>query len=183
MHLFNVVPSILTDLDTDIPSSGFDMSQVYGSSDAGPSYSNIHRGDSAGSYLSGADQYYHFDDSSGNVPGPSNVNRRPTSVLHEIANYSERGPLALHSENDDDAYWEDEEEDDDTRFVNFSLLSHIAVQLRDKVPRGTHVKGSIPYPRAFTGKDIVVRMIGLVILISLVIILCSRLSKHKSNVN
>ncbi|TRM58720.1 CNH domain-containing protein [Schizophyllum amplum] len=27
--------------------------------------------------------------------------------------------------------------------------------LRDKVPRGTHVKGSIPYPRAFTGKDIV----------------------------
>ncbi|KAF8902367.1 Dbl-like domain-containing protein [Gymnopilus junonius] len=29
------------------------------------------------------------------------------------------------------------------------------MQLRDKVPRGTHVKGSIPYPRAFTGKDIV----------------------------
>ncbi|KAK0214906.1 CNH domain-containing protein [Armillaria fumosa] len=51
-------------------------------------------------------------------------------------------------------YWEDEEEDENI-FVNFSLLSHIAVQLRDKVPRGTHVKGSIPYPRAFTGKDIV----------------------------
>lgn len=53
-------------------------------------------------------------------------------------------------------FWEDEDEDDETRFVNFSLLSHIAMQLRDKVPRGTHVKGSIPYPRAFTGKDIVV---------------------------
>ncbi|KAF5351291.1 hypothetical protein D9758_007992 [Tetrapyrgos nigripes] len=55
---------------------------------------------------------------------------------------------------EDDYFWEDEEEDE-SRFVNFSLLSHIAVQLKDKVPRGTHVKGSIPYPRAFTGRDIV----------------------------
>ncbi|KAJ7282099.1 Dbl domain-containing protein [Mycena rebaudengoi] len=61
--------------------------------------------------------------------------------------FTPRGPLELHD--DAEAYWEDEdEEDDETRFVNFSLLSHIAVQLRDKVPRGTHVKGSIPYPRA-----------------------------------
>ncbi|KAF9269276.1 Dbl domain-containing protein [Marasmius fiardii PR-910] len=45
--------------------------------------------------------------------------------------------------------------EDESRFVNHSLLSHLAVQLKDKVPRGTHVKGSIPYPRAFTGKDIV----------------------------
>ncbi|KAJ3780956.1 Dbl-like domain-containing protein [Lentinula aff. detonsa] len=42
-----------------------------------------------------------------------------------------------------------------SRYVNYSLLSHIAVQLKDKVPRGTHVKGSIPYPGGFTGKDIV----------------------------
>lgn len=40
-------------------------------------------------------------------------------------------------------------------FVNFSLLSHLAVQLRDKVPREVHTKASIPYERAFTGKDIV----------------------------
>ncbi|KAF9038574.1 CNH domain-containing protein [Panaeolus papilionaceus] len=46
-------------------------------------------------------------------------------------------------------------EDDERRFINLSLLSNLAVQLRDKVPRGTHVKGSVPYPRAFTGKDIV----------------------------
>jgi RHO1 GDP-GTP exchange protein 1/2 len=65
-----------------------------------------------------------------------------------------KGPLELHDE-DDEEYWEEDEEDA-SRFINFSLLSHIAVQLRDKVPRGTHVKGSIPYPRAFTGKDIVV---------------------------
>ena len=55
---------------------------------------------------------------------------------------------------DDDDYYSDEESLDS--FVNFSLLSNIAVWMRDQVPRGTHVKGSIPYPRAFTGKDIVV---------------------------
>ncbi len=68
--------------------------------------------------------------------------------------------LELHDDSDPlGEYWEDEDEEDETRFVNFSLLSNIAMQLRDKVPRGTHVKGSIPYPRAFTGKDIVVRQI------------------------
>ena len=55
---------------------------------------------------------------------------------------------------EDDEYYSDEESLDS--FVNFSLLSNIAVWMRDQVPRGTHVKGSIPYPRAFTGKDIVV---------------------------
>lgn len=64
--------------------------------------------------------------------------------------------LALHEtfESEEEDLDEYEEED---RFVNLSLLSHIAVRLRDKIPRGTHVKGGIPYHRAFTGKDIVVR--------------------------
>jgi hypothetical protein len=66
--------------------------------------------------------------------------------------------LQLHVE-DDEEEEEWEEEEDDTRFINFALLSNIAVRLRDKIPRGTHVKGSIPYPRAFTGKDIVVSSI------------------------
>ncbi len=59
----------------------------------------------------------------------------------------------------DDEYYDDEDpsEEGDDRFFNPALLSHIAVRLRDKVPRGTHVKGSIPYERAFTGRDIVVR--------------------------
>jgi hypothetical protein len=52
-------------------------------------------------------------------------------------------------------------EEDESAFVNFALLSHLAVRLRDRVPRGTHVKGSIPYPRAFTGKDIVVSVVEL----------------------
>ena len=71
-------------------------------------------------------------------------------VEEEPAQSSERDLETIY-----DGYWDDEEEDD-ARFINFSLLSNIAMQLRDKVPRGTHVKGSIPYPRAFTGKDIVV---------------------------
>ncbi|KAJ3514155.1 hypothetical protein NLJ89_g2537 [Agrocybe chaxingu] len=84
---------------------------------------------------------------------PSSVLRRPTDMLRSLADYSGE-PLDVKQQPQNE-YWEDEDEDDETRFVNFSLLSHIAMQLRDKVPRGTHVKGSIPYPRAFTGKDIV----------------------------
>jgi hypothetical protein len=77
-------------------------------------------------------------------------------MLETLGDYSEKPSLDLHQSEQLEDYWEDEDEDDETRFVNFSLLSHMAMQLRDKVPRGTHVKGSIPYPRAFTGKDIVV---------------------------
>ncbi|PCH44559.1 Dbl homology domain-containing protein [Wolfiporia cocos MD-104 SS10] len=67
-------------------------------------------------------------------------------------------PLELHGDwqdDEDDDYYDDGSEEGDDRFFNPALLSHIAMRLFDKVPRGTHVKGSIPYPRAFTGKDIV----------------------------
>jgi hypothetical protein len=94
------------------------------------------------------------------APGPSNAgastseyfpNDRKAPLEEAI-----RGKLGLHIE--EDLYSEDESDiDNDDRFVNFALLSHLAVRLRDNVPRGTHVKGNIPYPRAFTGKDIVVR--------------------------
>jgi hypothetical protein len=56
--------------------------------------------------------------------------------------------------NDDEEYYSEEESLDS--FVNFSLLSNIAIWLRDQVPRGTHVKGGIPYPWVFMGRDIVV---------------------------
>lgn len=62
---------------------------------------------------------------------------------------------AMPVPDDDEEFDEDIDEDPD-RFVMLSLLSHLAVRLRDKVPRGAHVKGGIPYHRAFTGKDIVV---------------------------
>lgn len=89
------------------------------------------------------------------APGPSKHN----DMLSSISDVKGKAALELHLEDDDAEFWEEEE--DPNRFVNFSLLSHISVQLRDKVPRGTHVKGSIPYPRAFTGKDIVVRPLSL----------------------
>ncbi|KAH9479317.1 Rho1 guanine nucleotide exchange factor 1 [Psilocybe cubensis] len=102
------------------------------------------------------DSYTYDDDQEVVDPsgGPSNFVRRPTDMLKTLADYSGNAPVELLDDPADD-YWEDEDEEDEARFVNFSLLSHIAMQLRDKVPRGTHVKGSIPYPRAFTGKDIV----------------------------
>jgi len=70
----------------------------------------------------------------------------------------------LQDQYPDEEYGEDEEfytdsEEDESLFVNFALLSHLAVLLRDHVPQRIHVKGSIPYPRAFTGKDIVVSVI------------------------
>ncbi|THG98759.1 hypothetical protein EW026_g3491 [Hermanssonia centrifuga] len=66
-------------------------------------------------------------------------------------------PLQVHENYEESEYYDDEDasEEGDDRFFNPALLSHIGVRLRDKVPRGTHVKGSIPYQRAFTGKDIV----------------------------
>lgn len=42
-----------------------------------------------------------------------------------------------------------------TSFVDFSLLSHLALLLKDALPRASHVKGSISYPSSFTGKDVV----------------------------
>jgi hypothetical protein len=66
---------------------------------------------------------------------------------------SMKGPLGLHADEEEE---EEDEELEEDRFVNLALLSHLANRLRDRIPRGTHVKGSIPYPRAFTGKDIVV---------------------------
>jgi hypothetical protein len=79
----------------------------------------------------------------------------------QIATTMKGAELALAGGGYDDDEFElpDDLSDDEgaSLFANFALLSNIAVWLRDEVPRGTHVKGSIPYPRAFTGKDIVVR--------------------------
>jgi len=83
---------------------------------------------------------------------------RLASDIERLKNREAIEDAAMYA--DDDYYDDDEEfyseEESLDSFVNFSLLSNIAVWLRDQVPRGTHVKGSIPYPRAFTGKDIVV---------------------------
>jgi hypothetical protein len=51
-----------------------------------------------------------------------------------------------------------EAEEDDGAAIDPSLLSNIAMRLRVAIPRSTHVKGSIPYPNAFSGQDIVVSL-------------------------
>lgn len=94
----------------------------------------------------------HIDDW---IAGPSDLSRRNTSVIQQIANFNQVMHLELHGNEEGEEFFDD----DVRRFINPALLSHLAVQLRDLVPRGTHVKGSIPYPRAFTGKDIVVRIL------------------------
>lgn len=85
------------------------------------------------------------------APGPSNLTRRITEVLRDI-----RGPLELHYGIEDDCLSLDNGSEPDDGFINFTFLSNTAVQLRDKVPRSTHIKAGIPYPNTFTGKDIVV---------------------------
>lgn len=141
---------------------------------------SVNRGNSFGSYVSkGSDLYLQAGHSqqqqqfssqthlqpqtqgqvsrSSSVQGPAS-SWRDNEIVRTLQDI--KRPLELHGDwqddDDDDFYDDDASEDDETRFFNPSLLSHIAVRLRDKVPRGTHVKGSIPYPRAFTGKDIVV---------------------------
>lgn len=101
--------------------------------------------------------YLSFDTAT--IGGDYDGASRGTQDFGSTASQHPRGHLGLHDDGDGDFYEDGEEEEDNIdQFINSSFLSNIAVQLRDKVPRGTHVKGSIPYPRAFTGKDIVVRL-------------------------
>jgi hypothetical protein len=96
---------------------------------------------------------------------PSEAARSEATARSRLASEIERLKCREAMEDATNSYADDDYDDDEEfyseeesldSFVNFSLLSNIAVWLRDQVPRGTHVKGSIPYPRAFTGKDIVV---------------------------
>jgi hypothetical protein len=64
---------------------------------------------------------------------------------------------------DGDGMYRDEEEDsvEEENEMNFfmpSLESHVAVQLRDRVERNTHIKGGISWPASFTGRDVVVSL-------------------------
>ncbi|THU88758.1 Dbl homology domain-containing protein [Dendrothele bispora CBS 962.96] len=48
------------------------------------------------------------------------------------------------------------EYDRGSSLLNYSLLSHIAIELRNRIPRATHIKRGISYPGSFTGKDLVI---------------------------
>ncbi|KAG5653612.1 hypothetical protein H0H81_011984 [Sphagnurus paluster] len=89
--------------------------------------------------------------------GGAYLERNPSEMLRTLADHDHHAPPVDFSPTQEplDGYWEDEEDEDENRFINLSLLSHIAVQLRDKVPRSNHTKGGINYERAFTGKEVV----------------------------
>lgn len=54
---------------------------------------------------------------------------------------------------------EEAEEQNEMNFFSPSLLSHVSVQLRDRVERNSHIKGGIPWPKSFTGRDVIVSMV------------------------
>ncbi|KAG6841126.1 hypothetical protein C0991_001695 [Blastosporella zonata] len=87
----------------------------------------------------------------------SELERHPSDMLRTLADYNHQDSMGdvANGPLQEEEYWEDEDDEDENRFINFSLLSHMAVQLRDKVPRADHTKGGVQYDRAFTGKDIV----------------------------
>lgn len=64
----------------------------------------------------------------------------------------------------DDVEVEEEEEENEMNFFNPSLLSHVSVQLKDRVERNSHVKGGIAWQASFTGRDLVVSRLPLGIL-------------------
>lgn len=94
---------------------------------------------------------FYFDPGDEWGAGSNNLERRNTNVIQQIKDFVPR-PLELHEEEGADLLFDD----DERQFINLSFLSNFAVQVYDTVPRGIHVKGSIPYHRAFTGKDVVV---------------------------
>nr|XP_019015157.1 uncharacterized protein I206_01245 [Kwoniella pini CBS 10737]OCF53938.1 hypothetical protein I206_01245 [Kwoniella pini CBS 10737] len=62
----------------------------------------------------------------------------------------------------DDDNWDEEEEEEEEeldvneiRFFQPAFISEMALQLRDKVERGRHIKAGIAWVGSFTGKDIV----------------------------
>lgn len=158
-------------------------SKTYGNKHAG---AGVTRGGSLSSFQSigsGNSGLSRVDDQAFDIglPGGSRIDRfnqrnNRERVLDDIKRH-----LALHEGYDSEEEFDEVEEED--RFVNLALLSHLAVRLRDKVPRGTHVKGGIPYSRAFTGRDVVVSVSIIAFSYDASLIHGRRLYKRKFNVN
>ena len=145
------------------PPSHSSFSGLYSQFDEGAMADSLWRGDHVDinqSPPSTTDHSFYVDPDEW-VAGPSNLERRNTNVIEQIKNFVPK-PLELHEEEEADLIFDE----DARRFINLSLLSHLAVQLYDNVPRGTHVKGSVPYPRAFTGKDVVVCVLSTLFVLS-----------------
>ncbi|WVR06073.1 hypothetical protein IAU60_003101 [Kwoniella sp. DSM 27419] len=75
---------------------------------------------------------------------------------HQQDGYDEDGGPSGYDDEDD---WDDEVEEEmdvnEIRFFQPAFVSEMALQLRDKVERGRHIKAGIAWVGSFTGKDIV----------------------------
>ncbi|WVQ82680.1 hypothetical protein IAT38_004812 [Cryptococcus sp. DSM 104549] len=75
------------------------------------------------------------------------------------------GGVGGWEEGDEGDGWEEEEEEegdvDERQFFQPAFLSEMALQLRDKVAKGRHIKAGIAWVGSFTGKDIVTSIQGL----------------------
>lgn len=78
----------------------------------------------------------------------------PSEVTGEDGQVDGDGYFDEEMEEDYDE--EEAEEQNEMNFFSPSLLSHVSVQLRDRVERNSHIKGGIPWPKSFTGRDVIV---------------------------
>ncbi|BEJ01662.1 hypothetical protein CcaverHIS631_0603440 [Cutaneotrichosporon cavernicola] len=99
-------------------------------------------------------------------PRPNGMPRAEPSGQRNPARWYQ-SKLDIHEANGGGEFYEDDEyatsDDDDgaddemngLRFFNPAYLSETAVQVRDRVIRGTHIKGGTTYVGSFTGTDLV----------------------------
>jgi hypothetical protein len=79
----------------------------------------------------------------------------PTS-MGDGTGEDEQGDGYFDEEMEEEYDEEEAEEQNEMNFFSPSLLSHVSVQLRDRVERNSHIKGGIPWPKSFTGRDVIV---------------------------
>ncbi|PWN53390.1 hypothetical protein IE53DRAFT_404637 [Violaceomyces palustris] len=75
-----------------------------------------------------------------------------------LTTYHPAGAASRYEGADDvgSAAWRERFDDvNSSGHLDLSLLSNLAILLRDHVPRNTQIKGSIEYPHSFTGRDVV----------------------------
>lgn len=77
--------------------------------------------------------------------------------------YDDDSSFQRDSQYEEEETWQEEEEEpevDESRFFNCSLMSEMAVQLKDRVVKGRHTKAGIAWVGSFTGRDVVVGLQG-----------------------
>ncbi|UZJ52746.1 hypothetical protein CBS101457_002066 [Exobasidium rhododendri] len=88
----------------------------------------------------------------GDIPRPLTFQQDDYKDPGFIDEHGTKSLFVQHSSSGDWALQQHPLESED---VQYSLLSNIALLLRESIPRGVQIKGSVSYPYSFTGKDVV----------------------------